>query len=403
MQALDQIRVVELGSGIALSFAGKLFADFGADVIKVEPPEGDESRRLGPFPHDRPDPETSAAFAFFNRNKRGVTLNLADPAGQSLLADLTAGADLVLAGLSLGDLAAAGITQDALIARRPGAVLASLTPFGEDGPYAGFAATALIADSIAGPMSVNGNPGRAPLSKPFNVVASQVGNAFASAAMAAVFASSRGAPGQTVEVSATDVLMTCFDRRAICHIVYQLTGDIVQRPFGGSAGGVLPRGRNRCADGWVEIATLPIWVPRMLATFADAQLTEYFAQHADAATRPETAQMVQPVLEAWLGARTTAECFEAATLRNGWPVYPIYEPRDVLVDRHYIERDSFVEFDHPVAGTQKQLGAPWRMGEGGFEARRPAPTLGQHNDDVWRAELGIDPRELARARTLGVL
>jgi crotonobetainyl-CoA:carnitine CoA-transferase CaiB-like acyl-CoA transferase len=403
VQALDQIRVVEIGQGVGVAFAGKLFADFGADVIKVEPPEGDQTRRWGPFPHDRPHHEASAAFAFFNRNKRGVTLDVSEPGARTLLQDLAAGADLVLAGMSLTELAAIGITQESLTSRRPGAVLASLTPFGDDGPYSGFGATDLVADCIAGPMSVNGNPGRAPLTKPFNIVASQVGNAFASAAMAAVFASSRGAPGQTVQVCATDVLMTCFDRRAICHMVYQLTGDIVSRPFGGSAGGVLPRGRNRCKDGWVEIATMPIWVPRMLAALGDAELTEYFAQHKDAATRPETAERVQPVLAAWLAERTMAECFETATLRNGWPVYPIYEPRDVLEDLHYRERGSFVELEHPVMGVQKQLGAPWRMGEGGFEARRAAPTLGQDNDDVWRGEVGVDAPRLARARALGVI
>ena len=403
MQALDQIRVVELGEGIALAFAGKLFADFGADVIKVEAPDGDPARRSGPFPHDRPDPEASAAFAFFNRNKRGVTLDIATAAGRELLEPLAASADLVLSGLSLAELAAAGITQESLTAARPGAVLASLTPFGESGPYAGFQATDLVADSIAGPMSVNGSPGRAPLTKPFNVIAAQVGNAFASAAMAAVFASSRGAPGQTVEVSATDVLMTSFDRRAICHMVYQLTGEIVSRPFGGSAAGVLPRGRNRCKDGWVEIATLPVWVPRMLATLGDAELTAYFAEHPDAPARPETAERVRPILAAWLAEHTMAECFDAATLQHGWPVYPVYGPRDVLADRNFAERGSFVEFDHPVAGPQKQLGAPWRMGEGGFEARRAAPTLGQHNEDVWRGELGIDGADLARARAQGVI
>ncbi len=84
-------------------------------------------------------------------------------------------------------------------------------------------------------------------------------------------------------------------------------------------------------------------------------------------------------------------------------MYPVYGPRDVLADRNFAERGSFVEFDHPVAGPQKQLGAPWRMGEGGFEARRAAPTLGQHNEDVWRGELGIDGADVARARAQGVI
>jgi CoA:oxalate CoA-transferase len=382
VQVLDQIRVVELGDGVSLAFAGKLFADFGADVIKVEAPGGDSARHEGPFPHDVPNTETSASFGFFNRNKRGVVLELDTAGGLTTLADLAASADLVLSSLSLRELADLGLTVEGLGAARPGIVLASLTPFGEEGPYAGFAATALIADAIAGPMSVSGMPGHAPLSKPMNVVAAQVGNAFASSAMAAVFAAQHGADAQSLQVSATDTLMTCFDRRAISHMVYQLTGDVVARPFGGSAGGVLPAGRHACADGDVIIATLPIWVPRMLVTLADPELTAFVTEHPDALARPELADLIGPALTRWLSERTRAECFQSATLEHGWPVYPLYEPRDVVADKHFIDRDCFVEFDHPVAGKQLQLGAPWRMGEGGFEARRPAPTLGQHTAEV---------------------
>jgi crotonobetainyl-CoA:carnitine CoA-transferase CaiB-like acyl-CoA transferase len=101
---------------VAISFAGKLFADFGADVIKVEEPDGDPSRRSGPFPADQPDPERSAAFGFFNRNKRGVTLAAAAAGDRALLADLAATADLVLAALSLRELADLGLSLDALAA-----------------------------------------------------------------------------------------------------------------------------------------------------------------------------------------------------------------------------------------------------------------------------------------------
>jgi len=403
VQVLDQIRVVELGAGPAIGFAGKLFADFGADVIKVEPPEGDPLRRLGPFPAGEPHPEGSAAFAFFNRNKRGVTLDAGTAAGRSMLRGLAESADLVLAAHSRAELASWGIDLRTLESMQPAVVIASLTPFGDSGPYAGFEATTLIADAIAGPVSVSGNPGHAPLSKPFNLVAAQVGNALASASLAAVIASRRAEEGQFVEVSMTDTLMTCFDRRAICHIVYQQTGDIVSRPFGGSAMGVLPRGRQMASDGWVEIATLPIWVPRMLATFGDEELTEYFRQTPDALARPETEARIAPVLRAWLAAHTRQGCFEQAVIAHGWPVYPVNEPRDVVRDRHFIERGDFVDVEHPVAGTQRQLGAPWRMAEGGFAINRAAPLLGQHNGEILGGELGLTDSQLIRARTLGVL
>ena len=400
MQALDQIRVVEIGPGVAISFAGKLFADFGADVIKVEEPDGDPSRRSGPFPADQPDPERSAAFGFFNRNKRGVTLAAATPDGRARLADLAVTADLVLAALSLRELADLGLSLEALAARHPGIVLASLTPWGEDGPYAGFAATQLVADAISGPVSASGTPPRPPLSKPMNLIAAQVGNALASASLAAVLASRRSGEPQLVQVSATDMLMTQMDRRAMGLLGYQLTGDVTERPFGKTRATPLPRGRHQCRDGLVEIVTAPPWVPRMLATLDNPELTGYFAEHPDAAVRPETAEQIQPVLRAWLSARTRTECFEQATLAHGWPVFPVYPPHDVVNSPNFTDRGCFVEFDHPVAGRQRQLGPPWRMAEGGFEVRRAAPVLGQHNAEILDAELDRDAAAAAVAEVI---
>ncbi len=397
MQALDQLRVVEIGPGVAISFAGKLFADFGADVIKVEEPDGDPSRRLGPFPDDQPDPERSAAFAFFNRNKRGVTLSLAAAASRPILADLAASADLILAALPLPQLAALGLSLDALAARRPGVVLASLTPWGEDGPYAGFALTQLVADAIAGPVSVSGKPPGPPLSKPMNLIAAQVGNALASASLGAVMSARHSGEAQLVQVSATDMLMTQMDRRSMCLLGYAMTGDITDRPFGAARETPLPRGRHQCLDGQVEIVTAPPWVPRMLATLDDPALTAYFAEHPDAGVQLDTADLIDPVLTAWLATRTRTECFEQATLAHGWPVFPVNPPHDVVNSPNFVDRGCFVEFDHPVAGSQRQLGPPWRMAEGGFAVRRAAPVLGQHNADVLGAELGHDAAAIAAA------
>src|ERR1700729_689501 len=240
MQALGELTVLELGEGVAVAFAGKTFADFGADVIKVESPAGAPARRWGPFPGGRPDAEASAPFLFFNRNKRGVTLDPASRAGRDLLARLAAAADLILAALSLRDLAELGVSLSALAPGRPAVVIASLTAFGEDGPYRDFRATELTADAMGGPVSMTGQPPRAPLSKPMHLVAAQVGNTLAAAALAAVVASRRARAPQQVEVSATEVLLTSFDRRAIGLITYAVTGDTIARPFGGSRASSLP-------------------------------------------------------------------------------------------------------------------------------------------------------------------
>jgi CoA:oxalate CoA-transferase len=402
MQALGGLTVLELGEGVAVAFAGKTFADFGADVVKVEAPGGDPARRWGPFAGGRPDPEASAPFLFFNRNKRGVTLDPARRDGRDLLARLAAGADLILAASSLRDLAGLGISTAALAPGRPGVVIASLTAFGEDGPYRDYRATELTADAMGGPVSMTGQPSRAPLSKPMHLVAAQVGNTLAAAALAAVVASRRAGQAQDVEVSATEVLLTSFDRRAIGLITYAVTGDTITRPFGGTRANSLPFGRYPCADGFVVLACAPRWVPRMLATLGDEGLAGFFAAHPDAATLPETVDVLAPVLERWLSAHTRDECFAQATLARGWPVFPVNQPGDLLDDAHFAGRDYFPELVHPVAGRHRGPGAPWRMGDGGFEARRAAPTLGQHNADVY-GELGVDPGQLRRARALGII
>ena len=403
MQVLSGVRVLEFGPGIAIAYAGKMFGDFGADVIKIEPPRGDPARGEGPFSGGQPDPETSAPFLFFNRNKRGVTLDPATEAGRGLLARLARTADLIIAAYSLRQLADFGLDLPGLTAQQPALVLVSLTPFGEDGPYRDFQATELVIDAIAGPVSATGAPSRAPLSKPSHMVAAQVGNAMASAALAGLIASERSGEGQEIQVCAADVLVTSFDRRAVLLMVYQVTGETLDRPFGSDPAGPLPGGRWPCADGFVDIATLPRWVPRMLATLQDPAVDEYFAAHPDAWREPATATVWLPALRQWLASRTRFECFEQATLGHGWPVYPVSRPRDLLTNPHFTERGYFIDLDHRSAGAHSQPGAPWRMADGGFEARRAAPLLGEHNHEIYAGELGLSAAQLNRARALGVI
>lgn len=402
MQVLSGVRVLEFGPGIAIAYAGKLFGDFGADVIKVEPTGGDPARREGPFA-GQPDPETSAPFLFFNRNKRGVTLDPATGTGRDLLARLARTTDLILASFPLRQLSELGLGLRELTAHRPALVLASLTPFGEDGPYRDYQATELVIDALAGPVSATGARSRAPLTKPSHMVAAQIGNAMASAAFAAFIASEHSGEGQEVQVCAADVLVTSFDRRAVLLMVYQATGETLDRPFGSDPAGPLPGGRWPCANGFVDIATLPRWVPRMLATLRDPAADEYFAAHPNAWREPETATVVRPALDRWLATRTMAECFAQATLTHGWPVYPVSRPGDLLTDPHFTERGYFIDLDHRAAGAHSQPGAPWRMTDGGFEARRPAPLLGEHNHEIYGGELGLGAAQLSRARALGVI
>ncbi|MCL8209106.1 MAG: CoA transferase [Actinomycetia bacterium] len=401
-QALADIRVLELCRDVAGAFAGRLFADFGADVIKVEPPGGDPTRRAGPFPQDRPHLERSGLFLHLNRNKRGITLAVEEPSGRALFRRLAATADVVLESFGPGRLEAWNLGWEALARDNPRLVLGRLSTWGQTGPYRNYPGGPFEAHAFGGPFYETGSPDRPPLTKPGELVACQVGNTFAAAVLGAVYLARRTGTGQEVDAAAVEILLASVDRRAITNFTYQLTGHLPRR-VGQPPRGPLPRGIYPCADGWVDIATVPAWVPRMLATLGDPDLTAYFRDHPQAAYEPATAERVEPVLHRWLSARTRRQCFEEAVLRHGWPVYPVQTVADALEDPHFCARGFFVTVNHPAAGSLPYPGAPWRMAEGGFAFRRPAPLLGQDNADVLGGELGLGPEDLARLCAAGII
>ncbi|MBE3555836.1 MAG: CoA transferase [Firmicutes bacterium] len=401
-QVLSDVRVLDLTDSIAGPFAGKLFADFGADVIKVEPPQGDPARRYGPFPGDRPHPEASALFLHLNRNKRGITLNLAEPAGRELFLQLAKSVDIVLESFAPGQMDAWGIGFEKLRMAKPSIVVGSLTPYGQYGPYATYRANDICYYAIGGPMNATGAADLTPIKKTLNMVEAQAGNTFASQVMAAFMVGRYQGEGQHVDVAAVESQLGSVDRRIIFLLTYQFNGETSSRSAGLGVS-TLPMGIYPCADGYVQIMTTPAWAGRMLATLQDESLNAYFKEHPMAAMDPSTAEVVQEVLYPWLLSHTKQECFEEADLKNGWPVFPLSTIEDVMNDPHFEARQYFLEIEHPVAGKLRYPGAPWRMAEGGFEVRRAAPLLGEHNEEIYCEELGLSSEELARLRALGIV
>ena len=202
-QPLAGIRVVEFAEGIAGPYAGKLFADYGADVIKVEPPEGDYSRRLGPFPASGPDPEQSALFLHLNTNKRSVR---AEP-NDAVLASLMAAADVVIQSEPVPDPAS-------LRAQYPGLVVLTITPFGLTGPYAGYKGEEIVHYAFGGPMASTGNPEREPLKMGGDIGQYQCGTVGALAAMAALRMAAQSGQGTHIDLANTETQVCSIDRRA---------------------------------------------------------------------------------------------------------------------------------------------------------------------------------------------
>ncbi|HEX5365523.1 MAG TPA: CoA transferase [Acidimicrobiales bacterium] len=393
-QPLDGIRVLELAQGVQGPYCGKLLADFGADVVKAEPPAGDVARRQGPFPTAEPDPEQSALFLHCNTNKRGVTLDPATPGGRDLVRRLVRHADVVIESEAPGTLARWGLGEEVLRSVNPRLVLTSVTPFGQDGPYAGYKGEEIVYYAMGGPMNSTGLDEREPLKLGGSVVSYQAGNLAATATLAAVLVAEQSGEGTHVDVSSLESQEGSIDRRLAFLTGYSYNGGLPRRE-GTQRLTPAPMGVYPCADGYVQIITIPAWVPRMLATLQDDELDRLYADPGWMLD-PAVLEATDAVLYPWLLERTRMEAMLDAQ-RHAWPVTAVNTPADVVADPHFAERGFLVEVDHPAAGTIRQPGPPFRM-DGGWRLRRPAPLLGQHNDEVYRERLGLGDAELADLR-----
>ena len=412
-ELLAGIRVLELASGISGPYLGKLFADHGADVVKVEPPGGDPARRHGPWGDAATPPpgadslERSPLFLHLNTNKRSVIADLSGPAPSAddveFVGSLAASADVVIEAFPPGHLDSVGLGYEALCSRRPGIVVTSLTPFGQTGPYAqaDYRGSDIVTYAMGGPMFGTGIDEREPVKLSGDVTSYQVGNLAAVPTLAAVMMSRRSGRSAHIDVSALEAQAGTIDRRASYLLYEAYTGTDVGReprqPQRASPVGFYPT-----ADGWALVFTLPTWAPRMVQTLADAglglgdgdddSLADRFANPAWLAD-PELPDMVETALYVWLAGHTQSSVAAAAQV-NKWGVTPLNAPIDLLDDPHFAARGFFVPVEHPVAGAVRQLGAPFRVhqaapqasAEQASTAPRPAPLLGAHDAEV-RADL----------------
>ncbi|MBV1913959.1 MAG: CoA transferase [Pseudomonadales bacterium] len=396
-QLYSDVRILDLSNGIPGPFCARIFADYGADVIKVEALTGDPSRRRGPFPGDIPNPEASASYLHLNRNKRGITLNLDTPSGVDLLKRLVKDVDIVIESFKPGYLASIGAGFHDLKEINSSIVLASITPFGQDGPYAQYEGTDLTYYAI-GSMHMTGHADMYPIKKAASMVEHQVGN-LATVAVAAAFLSARyQGQAQHVDVSAAESQQLSSDRRIQMLLGHNYNGETSMRePLSASA---LPMGIFPCADGHMQVMTTPAWADRMAKTLKRPDFMEKLAVPG-ALYSAELKAEIDEVLHPWLQAHTRAEIF-AEALANQWPCFPINNVEDLLEDDHFRGRDFWVEQDHPVAGPLTYPGPLARV-EDGFALRYPAPQLGEHNREFYSDELGLTGDELRHLAGSGVI
>ncbi len=380
-QPLEGLRVLELATGVAGPYAGKLLADFGADVVKIEPPEGDPARRHGPFPSGvdaTQAQETGALFLHLNTNKRSVVADVETEGGRDLVLSLVDGVDLVIESFEPTRAQAFGLDGASLLARRPDLVVASLTPFGQDGPYAAYRGADIVTYAMGGPMWGTGIDEREPVKLGGEVISYQCGNVAALAGLAAWMTARGSGHGIHIDLAHFEAQAGTIDRR-VAYLLYQAwtgadVGREARQPQRATPIGFFP-----VQDGHVLTFTIPSWVPRMVAVLGDRELTERFSDPGWILD-PDLPDLVDAALYPWLLERTRAQAAGDAQAQR-WPITPLNAPVDLLEDPHFAHRGFFVDVEHPVAGRVRQAGAPFRMTDG-WRVRRPAPTLGQHQGEV---------------------
>jgi crotonobetainyl-CoA:carnitine CoA-transferase CaiB-like acyl-CoA transferase len=389
MQPLDGLRVLELGTFVSAPYCGKLFAGYGAEVIKVEPPGGDIARAHGPFKDELPNSETSALFLYLNTGKKSVELDLRSPRGREAFLRLAADADVVVENFRPADLRAMGITYEALREVNPRLVLVSITPFGQDGPYADYRSNNLVAFATGGQMFITGTQEGGPLKNGGYQADYQGGLNGFSAGMLAVLAAERDGLGQHVDVSVQQCMAPILEASIPYYSYLGRWAGLRRGNHMASFIGVYP-----CADGYLGVHIMPRnWKP-----FTDAiERPDLFSdpRFVTQAERTVHNDDLLAELYGWAAGVDKKAIYERAG-RMRAPIAYVHTMADLLESPQLNARGFLQRIDHPVAGEAVYPGPPWWMGPDGWTQGR-APLLGEDTDELLSRLAGLSSDEIGRA------
>ena len=412
---VEQLRVVEIGDLGEVS--GKLLADAGADVIRVEPPSGAATRRLGPFPGDRPDVNRSLRYAYFNTSKRGITLDPATPEGRALWWRLLESADVVIDAAGCGALDAVGAGFGAFAAREPlqPLVWCSITPFGRHGPRADWAANDLVHLALGGPMMSTGYDDHElpPIRPGYDHSLWMAGEYAVCGILAARLAlDARCVEGPELVDLSIHEAVSCTTEGAFPNWEYRR--ELVQRQTGRhSSPQMTPRWQFPSADGRF-LNIIGGGMPRDLRTLGG--LLDWMEKHdavedlrdpsyREAISRPAREERARfgRVVERFIARITADEAYrEAQALHLPWGV--VRRPEENLEDPHWADRGFFDELELPGCDAPLRVPtAPYRFSDAPVRARRRAPLLGEHNHDVYARELGLEAAALVQLAQVGAI
>jgi crotonobetainyl-CoA:carnitine CoA-transferase CaiB-like acyl-CoA transferase len=392
--ALGNLVVLDLSHALAGPFASTLLGDYGAEIIKIEPLEGEIARAWGPpFYGDE-----AAYFVNLNRNKKSVAIDLKHPDGRALFFRLLDGADVVIENLRVGTVAKLGIDYERARERQPRVIYCSISGFGQDGPYRDRAALDLVVQAESGMISITGEPGGRGVRAGVSIADITAGLYAAFGILAAVHARQRSGLGQYIDVSMLQGQLGILSGM----IGAYLADGIVPGPLGTAYGALLPYQtfRTRTRDIAIGIGSDKLWrvFCPLLGLAAIADDPRYVTNAARNANRPS---LVAALQDAFL--TKTYEEWEAILLPAGVPMGAINTIDHVVAHPQVSARGALVECTHPVAGTIRMVGPPVRLSETPGTVRAPAPLLGEHTEQVLRERLALSDAEIARLQRAGVI
>lgn len=398
--ALSAYRILDLADS-AGAYCTKLFADLGADVIKIERPEGDPGRSMPPFVGDTPHPEKSLYFLHRNAGKRGITLNIETREGGDILKRLVKTADVLVDNSPPDCMESLGLGYEVLEAINPELVMSSITEFGHGGPYKDRKGSNLVDYAMSGVMITSGYPGKEPCLCP-GTPAHDAASLYANISiLSALFMRGAVGKGQFTDTSVHETSRLGLYPWIVPNYSYALNPDgpppTSETRLGASIYPVYP-----CKDGLIRVVAL---TPRQwdaLVRVLGSPEVLLMEEWRSFMYRIGNAEDLHALVLGYTEQYTMLELFEAGK-QEGVPIAPILSIEDFYNSPHTKAREFFVEVDHPVAGKAEYPGPPYKWSETPPAIQRPAPCLGQHNQEIYCDELGFSKQDLVALRDARVV
>ena len=391
---LEGVRILDLTRVLAGPYASMVLADLGAEVIKVElPSSGDESRGFGPFQNGE-----SAYFTSVNRGKKSVTIDLRQGRGRDLALGLAETCDVLVENFRPGSMDRFGLGYETVHAKYPQLVYASISGFGQTGPYAQRPAYDVLIQAMGGLASITGEPNSPPVRVGSSIADLSAALFGAVGILAALQRASRTGEGQQIDISMLDCQVALLEN-ALAR--YAVSGEVPQ-PLGSRHPAITPFQFFAVSDGHIVLAAGNDGLWRKLCTALGLLDLIEDSRFADNALRTENHAALEPLLAEVLADKTVAEWCEVL-VQAGVPSGPLCDVGEVFNDEQIAAREMIVEIDHPIAGRQAMPNSPLKFSQTPIQLLRPAPLLGQHTEEVLRDMLDLGTDEITGLRADGVI